>query len=349
MTIASFLSRRRRVLLLCAASVLLHFVMIGWVGARIGLPSPAAPPAVRAPIVAQLRAPPAAAPLPQAAPPRPRAVRTRARPPLPPAPAVSAAALPVEMTTPQQEALLAESDAAALLPDLQPPAPAGLRVQMPPSSALSLDVARTDADGAVWSGAAAMSWKTDGAVYTMSVEAGISVIVTRLNLLTMTSEGKVGQHGFEPTLATEKRRGRAQTATHFNREQGSITFSASQVSVALAPGAQDKATLPLQLAAIARADPAQFDGALEILVGEERSAAVYRFMLVGEEDVDTKLGVLKTLHLTRPPRPGSYNSRLDVWLAPAHGWYPVRIRNTEASGAVTTQTVSKIVLTDTGS
>jgi hypothetical protein len=38
-----------------------------------------------------------------------------------------------------------------------------------------------------------------------------------------------------------------------------------------------------------------------------------------------------------------------VWLAPERGWYPVRIRNTEASGAVTTQTVNNIQITETGS
>ena len=63
-----------------------------------------------------------------------------------------------------------------------------------------------------------------------------------------------------------------------------------------------------------------------------------------QEELETKLGKLMTWHLSRPPKPGSYNSRLEVWLAPEHDWYPVQIRNTEASGAVTTQTVTKIVL-----
>jgi hypothetical protein len=53
-------------------------------------------------------------------------------------------------------------------------------------------------------------------------------------------------------------------------------------------------------------------------------------------------------HLTRAPLPGSYNSRLDVWLAPAHNWYPVQLRSTESSGAVTTQTVRKIVPQEAG-
>lgn len=362
MTIASFISRRRRVLLLCVATLLLHYLTITWVGARIGLP-PADPPPVAsgAPIVAQLRSVPA--PQPAAAlgpPPVPqRKAPVRARRALAPAPAMAAAALlpAPDAPLPPAPEVLAEAGAADLVPDVQSalpevqaaaPAP-GLRVDLPPSSSLSLDVARTDADGAVWSGEAQIAWTNAGGAYTVKVEAGISVIVTRVNLLVMNSEGRVGALGFEPVLATEKRRGRAQTATHFNREQGRITFSASQASVPLAPGAQDAATLPLQLAAIARADPTQFDGDVEILVGESRGATVFRFVALGQEEIETKMGKLQALHLSRPPRPGSYNSRLDVWLAPAHGWYPVRIRNTESSGAVTTQTVSKIVYTGTGS
>jgi hypothetical protein len=146
-------------------------------------------------------------------------------------------------------------------------------------------------------------------------------------------------------LMTEKRRGRALTATHFNRTDDTITFSASQNKYPLVAGAQDKASVPLQLAAIARADPNQLKGGVDMQVGEDRDASVFHFVMLGQEDIDTKLGKLQAWHLSRPPKPGSYNSRLDIWLAPERGWYPVQIRNTEASGAVTTQTVTKILMT----
>jgi hypothetical protein len=112
---------------------------------------------------------------------------------------------------------------------------------------------------------------------------------------------------------------------------------------------QDKASVPLQLAAIARGDPQQLSGNIEILVGEDRDASVFSFTVLGQEQIDTAMGRIATWHLTRPPKPGSYNSRLDLWLAPDHGWYPVQIRNLEASGAVTTQTVNKIVVKNPGS
>ncbi len=168
----------------------------------------------------------------------------------------------------------------------------------------------------------------------------------RVNLAVLSSEGTIDDAGIAPVRVTEALRGRAQTATHFDHDAKRITFSASERSYPLAKGTQDKATLPLQLAGIGRADPAQFSEGIEMLVGEAKEAITFRFTLVGQEELETKLGKLATYHLTRPPRPGVYSSRLDVWLAPSRDWYPVQIRNTEASGAVTTQIVTKIVVAD---
>jgi hypothetical protein len=217
-----------------------------------------------------------------------------------------------------------------------------------PSATFDMTVARVDADGTKWTGSAAMTWHTDGSKYKASVEAGISLLVTRLNLLVLRSEGTVDDFGIAPATATEKRARRAETATHFNRDSGTISFSASERSYPLLVGAQDKATVPFQLGGIGRADVNQFGSDIDIQVGEEKEATIFRFQLVGEEELDTKLGKLVTWHLSRPPKPGTYSSRLDIWLAPGMNWYPVQIRNTEASGALTTQTVSNITMTESG-
>jgi len=240
-------------------------------------------------------------------------------------------------------------------PQQAAPAPAPLpqqrvyKVQLPPPADITLDVARTDANGTQWNGEALLSWERTAPGYRVRVEAGIRVVFTRVNLLTLGSEGTVGDEGFVPILMTEKRRGRAATATHFNRKDGTLTFSASQAKYALVPGTQDKASLPLQLAAIARGDAKQLSGTIDILVGEDRDASVFSFTVAGQEQIDTRLGRIATWHLVRPPKPGSYHSRLEVWLAPNYGWLPVQIRNVEASGAVTTQTASNIVMKEAGS
>jgi len=251
----------------------------------------------------------------------------------------------VQSSQDAKQATAAQSQARADTAAKPPPAAPEARhykVDMPPSADITLEVARTDANGTKWSGDALLSWRVTPSSYRVQVEAGIRVMFAHVNLLTLVSEGTVGDEGFVPALMTEKRRGRAMTATHFNRQDGTLTFSASAAKYPLVPGTQDKASVPLQLAAIARGDSKQLSGNIDILVGEDRDASVFTFTVAGQEQIDTPLGRIATWHLVRPPKPGSYNSRLELWLAPAYGWYPVQIRNVEASGAVTVQTVKTI-------
>jgi hypothetical protein len=393
MTIASFLFQRRRVLILCAATMALHYATIDWIGGRLSSQSHRPSPLPASLMTAQLRLTlpkrVESAPLQDVAalPSRP-AAKPKARPaepaptPAPPADTVAAEPAPVAVDaaantadtastagaatavasdtsqagaaqaqtgTPPPAVAEGETPAAAVPVDAAPRQ--GMRrykVNLPPSATFDMTVARVDADGTKWTGSAAMTWHTDGSKYKASVEAGISLLVTRLNLLVLRSEGTVDDFGIAPATATEKRARRAETATHFNRDSGTISFSASERSYPLLVGAQDKATVPFQLGGIGRADVNQFGSDIDIQVGEEKEATIFRFQLVGEEELDTKLGKLVTWHLSRPPKPGTYSSRLDIWLAPGMNWYPVQIRNTEASGALTTQTVSNITMTESG-
>lgn len=367
MTIVSFLSRRRRVLVLCAATLALHYATIDWLAARIGA-NGTKQEAVPMTVTAQVRLalPPRVASPPAPVPPPAPAPRHRAAPP-PQAGGTrvqAADAVPEPVADPLPQAPPA-AVAAAALPDLAPPMQAGaapaaapvqsptaaaepvagrrFRVNLPPSADFELDVQRTDADGTQWAGSADMRWQSDGGSYKVGLDVGISLLVARVNLLSLTSEGTIDDAGIAPVKMTEKRRSRSLTATHFDHDGRRITFSSTTAAVPLQVGAQDKASVPFQLAAIGRGDVNQFGSDIDIQVGEDRGANVYRFQLVGEEELDTKMGRLVTWRLARPPRPGSYSARLDIWLAPGLDWYPVRIRNTEASGAVTTQTVTKIL------
>jgi hypothetical protein len=305
--------------------------------AALSKPEPAPPPPKPVPLAKV--APPVAVPIQASAPADlvAEAVPVAPQPTLAPAPAIPAA-LVQETPAPVPEAV------AGVDSEVAPPQ--RYKVRLPASADLALDVLRVDADGTRWNGVGAMSWRQDGSTYSMTVEAGLSLLVTRVNLLVLTSEGQIDDNGIAPITATEKRKGRSLTATHFNRDQGRITFSASALSYPLLPGAQDKATLPFQLAGMARADINQLQGNIDLFVGEDREANVFRFNLVGEEELETTMGRLLTWHLSRPPKPGTYSSRLDIWLAPGIGWYPVQIRNTEGNGAVTTQSVTHITAID---
>ncbi|MEV4783690.1 DUF3108 domain-containing protein [Burkholderia sp. LMU1-1-1.1] len=388
MTIVSNLFQRRRLLVVCAATLALHLAAIDWAGNHLGSSVPRTSPHPPSVMTAQLRLTlpkrVESAPLVDVKPlaqdaPRPRARRPPPPAPLPPppesAPATDAltaiaatAVLASEDSAPASGKSASQAQAGAGQAQTgTPPAPAeaptpapavpaevapqGTRrykVHLPPSAKFDMAVARVDADGTKWTGSASMTWHTDGSRYDASVEAGVSLLVTRVNLLVLRSEGVIDDYGIAPVRVTEKRTRRAETATHFNRDQGTITFSASERSYPLLTGAQDKATVPFQLGGIGRADVNQFGGDIDLQVGDEKEATIFRFQLVGEEELDTKMGKVVAWHLTRPPKPGTYSSRLDIWLAPGMNWYPVQIRNTEASGALTTQTVSNITMTDSG-
>jgi len=370
MTSASFFSPpRRRTVIFIVVIVALHYLALHWLTSQASrglpaheilhetsvalLPDTSAPPPL----------PPEAAPLPQPSlappplpllPPLPQAsINTEA----PPAPVVAAVA---EDAPAVQEAASAVVAAAPAEPPAEPaaapptepsppaePAAPRYKTSVPASAEFDMQLDRRDADGTKWTGVASMSWKNRGDSYRLNLEAGISMLITRINLLVMNSEGRIDNTGVVPITSTEKRKGRAQTATHFHPDDRTITFSASTASVPWQPGAQDKASVPFQLAAIGRGDVNQLAGNIDILVGEEKNATVFRFKLVGEEELDTRMGKLVTWHLSRPPKPGTYSSQLDIWLAPSLQWYPVQIRNTEANGAVTTQTVTQITVKDT--
>ncbi len=374
MTIVSLTRHRRRIIAVGVATVALHFVTINWVSGRIGAAERAHDDDKHI-ISAELRlapppAPPEAATPAEAPPPpkpKPRKVRKPALPSPPPSPeqaepgATGVATPPADAEAPSSAgdaagAEVGQSGAAPApagvesaqsdTPAAAPAAPQGERrwkVALPPSARLELDVKRKDADGTNWSGAATIGWQQDGARYKASQEVSISLLIARVNLLEVSSEGTIDEYGIAPAVFNEKRRNRSATATHFNQQERKITFSASDRAVPLAPGAQDRATVLFQLAGIGRADVNQFGQDIDILVGEDRNAQVYRFQLVGEDELETKMGKLVTWHLARPPKPGSYNARLDIWLAPSLDWYPVQMRNTEANGAVTTQIVTRII------
>jgi hypothetical protein len=364
-------NHRRRQLALGALTVLLHVLVFDWFSGHVGHIAerrfaPSEP--VEAQLLAQEPAPPAPPPdpvpppHPAPEPPPPLSeVKPETLPPLDeaavPAPALAAADgaadTPADAAPAQQGAAAApavvesqQAQAPAVPPEVAPqpaaPAPRRYKTDPPPPADIAFDVLRVEADGTKWNGDALLSWTLSPPGYRMRFDVGIRIVFAHVNLLSLTSEGTLGDEGFVPTLMTEKRRGRALTASHFSRDLGLLTFSASQAHYDIQAYAQDKASLPLQLAAIARGDPKQLTGTLDFQVAEDRNAVVYSFQVAGQEEIDTKLGRIPAWHLVRPPKPGAYHSRLDIWLAPGYGWYPVQIRNTEANGAVTTQTVSKI-------
>ena len=221
-----------------------------------------------------------------------------------------------------------------------------LKTLMPPSARYMLDVVRTEPNVAnPYYGSGEIQWTQDGQHYALHLEVGVNILFARIRLYSVDSEGSIAEAGIKPEKMTEARRGRSATATHFNYDTNTISFSASSAILPMSPGAQDRATVLMQLAGIGNADPDQFQNGQEITiqVAEDKEAAAFQFVVLGRETIDTGLGHLASWHIVRPPRPGVYSSRLDIWICPELNWLPVQLRNTESNGAITTQTIRKII------
>lgn len=210
-----------------------------------------------------------------------------------------------------------------------PPAASAYRIDPPPSAVLNYLVQAIKA-GQTTYGQGKITWNSNGRAYTVTGEASV-LFFTVLNFQ---SEGEFDGYGVAPVLYAEKRFRRSETNTHFNRERNAISFSASTLSYPRKGGEQDRASVVWQLAGIGRGNHDKFlpDMEFEIVVAGTKDVDVWRIRVVGEEDTEVDAGKLRTWHVVRAPRQGSYDQKIDIWLAPQNEWYPVKIRYTEMNG-----------------
>lgn len=177
-------------------------------------------------------------------------------------------------------------------------------------------------------GDARLDWRHDGRRYTLDLEGQLPLIGT---LMHQHSEGGFDAAGLAPLRYTEKRLRRSERAVNFNRpgdgQPGRITFSATTGDAPLRPGAQDRVSWMVQLAARLAGTPAM-------------PAAGSRI----EMDVASAGGDVQDWHFVLQGRAadGSWHwrrdtgepdaTRAEVWTDPAQGHWPRRVRLTERQG-----------------
>lgn len=334
--------RQWSVLAMLVISLLLHLVAIGWLNDTLHMP--AQPPASAPVVLASLQTLPTATPPKPVPKPKPkRKARKAPRPQATPAdmpPAVSSIA-PAQTVPGEADEMNADDDETAFGTDTRSPTATSddtadqqqgksYKIDLPPSADLQYDVQKTVKNGEAMYGRGAIKWRTDGVHYTVEGEAGVLFFT----VLHFRSEGSIETYGVAPELYSEKRFRKSETATHFHRERNTITFSASTKSYPRTGGEQDRASIIWQLAAIGRGDSSQFDrGAhIDVMVAGTRDADIWRMVVVGEEAIEIAGETIAAWHVSRTPRPGSYEQKLDIWLAPTKEWYPLRLRYTEVNG-----------------
>ena len=216
--------------------------------------------------------------------------------------------------------LLALGAAAAIA---APAAPVKHAVELPPSADLAYDLnAQQKSIGL--KGEALIAWRAGDGKYDVNVEAKVQLL-GKLN--EYRSQGGVDAYGLAPDTFTEKRY-RKDATTTFVRDEKVISFTGVKLPYVMKGGEQDRASVTWQLASVARAaGEAKFKPGSEwtFIVAGRRDAEPWTFKVVKQEKIRTGMGELDTIHVKREPR-DSRGDSVEVWLAPAQEWYPVKIR-----------------------
>lgn len=202
----------------------------------------------------------------------------------------------------------------------------GVKFQVPPSGELEYDTFFNGARNAPGT----IHWKSDGQHYEMIVSIPLPFVGT----FSWTSRGHVDAFGLAPDQYIEKRGRKPADFTVFNRKEKQIVFTRTPNSLALPDGAQDRFSMVMQLASLVRGDPDTYKPGVtrEFYVADNDSGETWPITTIGDESVNTDHGYVTARHFMRLPRHDGDKRRIDVWLAPALGWLPVRLVQTEPNG-----------------
>jgi hypothetical protein len=245
-----------------------------------------------------------------------------AAPPAVPEPAAEPAATPLAQAP-------AEPSPAAASP--APPLPPA---RAPGSTQLAFDVSGT-IRGVGYSAQGTLDWVVNDGRY----DARMSVRMPLIGSRVQTSTGRLGPAGLQPERFADK--ARSERAAHFEPEQQRIRFSNNAPEVPLQPGAQDRLSVFLQLAARFNAEPQPVGQVIELQVAGTGDADVWRFLVGEEVTLNLPAGELRTRRLVREA-PGPRDTQVEMWLAPALDHLPVRIRLTQASGDQVDQLLNRL-------
>lgn len=234
-------------------------------------------------------------------------------------------------TAPAPASAAAPSEPPVAAPPPSPPPPpkaavAARAYTIPGSMRLKYNIAG-EVRKLSYSARAELLWLHDGSSYDARLEISAFLLGSRVQ----TSTGRITAQGLAPTRFGDKTR--SELAAHFERDKGKITFSANTPDAPLVEGAQDRLSVFIQLGAMIAGDPLKYPPASTITLPTvgPRDTDTWVFGIDGEEKLDLPGGEQTTLKLTRQPRP-DYDQKVELWLAPALGYLPVRIRLTQNDG-----------------
>ena len=203
------------------------------------------------------------------------------------------------------------------------------KVNLPPSADLIYSIAAKQS-GLALNGEAKLQWTQGSGKYSIVAESRAMLFG---KFLEEKSEGAIDGNGLAPQAFTEKRMRKEPTTATFDRQAGKISFADSKETYPIHGGEQDRTSVIWQLIGAARGAPEKFKAGSSwtFFVVGQRDAEPWVFQVIKQEKIATQQGEQNTWHLLRKPPANSRGQRLDIWLAPALEWYPVKLRFTEGN------------------
>jgi hypothetical protein len=174
------------------------------------------------------------------------------------------------------------------------------------------------------SGDNVLTLKRDGDTYALVSESSAGALLNARQ----SSRGRVGAKGLVPAEYVERNLSRPPMTTRFDWEARKVSFTETEDVVPTQPQMQDRASATLQVGWMLRSGVAVTDTP----VAGVRGASIYHFVDRGREAIDTPAGPFDTIKIERPMT--DEDDRIEVWVAPALCYLPVRSRFTERKGTV---------------
>lgn len=177
---------------------------------------------------------------------------------------------------------------------------------------------------------AELQWNTEGNSY----HARQSISAFLLGSMEQTSAGRLTAQGLQPQEFTDRRFAKHRSV-QFDWDAQKATFEPPRTAAPIGSGAQDRLSVFLQLAAMLQAMPSlRTPGTrIDIPTLGARRLQMWTFVVEHAETLALPNGPMHTLRLQRLPQAGDEETAL-LWVNPAQGYVPVRIRMQERNGDV---------------
>ncbi|MEY3610654.1 MAG: hypothetical protein RJB14_376 [Pseudomonadota bacterium] len=198
---------------------------------------------------------------------------------------------------------------------------------LPPSALLSYRLSGQE-KGIHYQASGELRWQRNDSAYAMS----LSVRAFLLGARHWRSVGRIDATGLAPTRFSDS--WRSERAAHFDRPNQQIVFSNNAPTAPLQPGAQDQASLYVQLAAAMTPSGQRMQPGtrLQIQTATVRDALPWLLTLEKLETLEIEGKSVQAVKWVCQPR-NRFDAQVEFWVSAEHHWLPARIRITQVSGS----------------